>query len=231
MPTPKSRSMSRRVSRSRSSCSSWPMASGMARSHRGFAGPVQVLSASRRTGRPVAAWTGSRGRRRPGRRPAVRRACGRDWPAGAVPDRLEASVSPVARVSPGELGRPRPRRRCSASEGSRRAPRRRPADLRTRPVAAAATAVRRPFATPPRPVVFASGSSARPTRARRPRGSLESAPGRRSCPTIRREPGRLAAGQQREGPVTVFSETSASMATAQPNLCGRRGPSRSAVHS
>ena len=36
--TPKSRSMSRRVSRVRSSCSSWLMASGMERSHRGFAG-------------------------------------------------------------------------------------------------------------------------------------------------------------------------------------------------
>ena len=38
--TPKSRSMSRRVSRVRSSCSSWLMASGLESSHLGFAGTV-----------------------------------------------------------------------------------------------------------------------------------------------------------------------------------------------
>ena len=43
LPTPKSRSMSRRVRSGRSSCSSWLMTSGMARSHRGFAGTVEVL--------------------------------------------------------------------------------------------------------------------------------------------------------------------------------------------
>ena len=43
--------MSRRVSRVRSSCSSWLMASGMESSHRGFAGTVQLLTAGRRTGR------------------------------------------------------------------------------------------------------------------------------------------------------------------------------------
>ena len=53
--TPKSFSMSRRVSRVRSSFSSWLMASGMARSHRGFAGTVQLLTAGRRTGRLTAA--------------------------------------------------------------------------------------------------------------------------------------------------------------------------------
>ena len=67
-PTPKSRSMSRRLSRSRSSCSSCPMASGMARSHRGLrghrAGPQRQVAAVPvwwRRGRRPAAQT----RRRP----------------------------------------------------------------------------------------------------------------------------------------------------------------------
>ena len=51
--TPKSRSMSRRVSRVRSSFSSWLMASGMARSHRGLAGASDP-------GQPVAlVWVGT----------------------------------------------------------------------------------------------------------------------------------------------------------------------------
>ena len=60
LPTPKNRPMSRRVRSYRSRFLSWLMASGMARSHRGFAGTCRVASA----------WTGSRGRRRPGRRSA-----------------------------------------------------------------------------------------------------------------------------------------------------------------
>ena len=63
------------------------MASGMARSHRGFAGTVEVLSAKWPPGRPVVAWTGSRGRRPPRRRPVVGRACGRVWPAVVRPAR------------------------------------------------------------------------------------------------------------------------------------------------
>ena len=42
--TPKSRSMSRRVRRVRSSFSSWLMASGMARSHRGLAGTLDQVN-------------------------------------------------------------------------------------------------------------------------------------------------------------------------------------------
>ena len=100
--TPKSRSMSRRVSRVRSTFSSWLMASGMKSSHRGFAGTVQVLSArGRRT-----VWRG-RERVRAGdigpvtstRRPTALwpRLAGcasgsTSGPAAAVPDRLEASV-------------------------------------------------------------------------------------------------------------------------------------------
>ena len=64
--SPKSRSMSRRVRSCRSSCSSWLMASGTARSHRGFAGTVQVLTARRKTDRLAVVCTGSRRRHRPG---------------------------------------------------------------------------------------------------------------------------------------------------------------------
>ena len=52
--TPKSRSMSRRVRRVRSSFSSWLMASGMARSHRGLGGildPGQPVAQSYELGR------------------------------------------------------------------------------------------------------------------------------------------------------------------------------------
>ena len=49
----------------------------MARSHRGFAGTVQVLSARQPPGPRATACTGSRGRRRRGPRSAVQRACGR----------------------------------------------------------------------------------------------------------------------------------------------------------
>ena len=112
LPTPKSRSMSRRVRSGRSSCSSWLMASGMARSHRGFAGTLQVLTASRRTDRLAAACTGSRGRCRPGRRPTVRRAGGRTWPVVRPAQRrggrrrFRAGWRPEGRGELVEAGRP-----------------------------------------------------------------------------------------------------------------------------
>ena len=72
--TPKNRPTSRRARGCCSSCSSWRMASGMARSHRGVA-TGEVLNGRWPPGRLEAGWAGSRGRRGPGRRPAVRCAC------------------------------------------------------------------------------------------------------------------------------------------------------------
>ena len=96
------------------------MASGTESSHRGFPGTVEVLSARGPPGRLAAVWTGSRGRRRPGRRPAGRRAC--------------APPGPVERPARGR-GR---RRRFRA--GWRPPPRRR----RRAPPAAAASTVTAP---------------------------------------------------------------------------------------
>ena len=197
LPTPKSRSMSRRVSRARSSCSSWLMASGMARSHRGFAGTVQVLSASRGTGRLAAAWTvrtGDVGRDPPCDAPVAPpdRLCGRlDGGAGCGGSgagglRLDAGGG----RGRGELdghgargGAARvPKVAASASTSAGRAPDRpgRPAELRAARgrrgrhgpfPRSGGRGRRRPSRPPPRPAVFPSGSSARLTGARRRRGS------------------------------------------------------------
>ena len=101
LPTPKSRSMSRRVRSCRSRFSSWLMASGMARSHRGFAGIVKSSRAGdqagrRRRERPRPGCRGEDLHAGPsgrGRRPVRRRG---PVTAAPVPGRLEASASPPA---------------------------------------------------------------------------------------------------------------------------------------
>ena len=104
------------------------MASGMARSHRGFAGTVQVLTARRRTDRLAVPWTES------SRATSAETATGsvtRLWPRlvgcrvrldvgrRAVPGRagLEASVSPPPGAGQGDLDGQRRRRRGFGAEG------------------------------------------------------------------------------------------------------------------
>ena len=95
-------------------------------SHRGFAGTVEVLSASRRTGRLAAAWTGSRGRQSAG---TSTRRLTRLWPrlAGcasgstsgpraAVPG-LDASVSTSAAGAAASSSTTSPAARFRAPEG------------------------------------------------------------------------------------------------------------------
>ena len=117
-PTPKSRSMSRRVRNCRSSCSSWLMASGMARSHRGFAGIVKSSRAGDQAGR-------RRRRRRERPRPGCRvgedlhaRPSGRDdggFDVGAGDGRAGSGPAGGLRLDAGGGARPRrprrPRRR------------------------------------------------------------------------------------------------------------------------
>ena len=147
--------MSRRVSRVRSSFSSWLMASGMARSHRGFAGTVQVLTSE--VARAAGPGRVGEGDRRPTRRPRLVGCVRLDGgPAAAVPCRGGRTVSGERLHGLDAVGGRCPRR----GEPERR----RPPDLRTHgPRRGAAfrgrTAPEAPASRPPkRPGAFPAGA-------------------------------------------------------------------------